>query len=481
MKTSVSVCTLVVTMIAWSAVVNPLTGQELEFKLDHFKVYQVESAERVEDTVALKGQFDKEYKQARVSGPLFFSNPVSKNGGRIRDPNAHLNWYRIRQQEREPTRAVSVVNQFGKQQLMIDIASLLAVPTKKSHEGKTYVPEELDHYKVYRVIKGKPVNRKVALVDQFDREENIAIRPVLFCVPVSKQHGDRTTEIVNERDHLVVYLMERRKSEVKFETSDQFGVNTLKTVACPWICVPSLKTKYEEIDPDDDTDDSSTSTNLNFRLDHFKVYEVEAAKPVEAVVALKGQFDRGFLKAEIAGPVFFSNNVSKNGARIYDPNAHLNWYKLAGEKEPQRKVGVVNQFGEQTVLVDQPAFLLAPAKKTHDRKTYPTSARLDHFKAYKVIEGKKIGKTVTLVDQFGEERNVVIQPVLFCVPVAKQHGDRTTKIVNQRDHLVVYALNPEEHEVKFETSDQFGTNTQKTMKCVWLCVPTLKLKWATGG
>jgi hypothetical protein len=234
-------------MVACLAAVNPLSGQERQFKLDHFKVYQVESAERVEDTVALQGQFDKEYKKAAISGPLFFANPVSKNDGKIQDPNAHLNWYRLRQEEREPTRRVSVENQFGKQQLVIDIAALLAVPTKKSLDGRTYVPEGLDHYKVYRVVEGKPVNKKVALVDQFGRENNIAIRPVFFCVPVSKQHGSRTNKIVNERDHLVVYLMERRKHEIKFETSDQFGVNTLKTRACPWLCVPSLKTKFEVV------------------------------------------------------------------------------------------------------------------------------------------------------------------------------------------------------------------------------------------
>jgi len=105
------------------------------------------------------------------------------------------------------------------------------------------------------------------------------------------------------------------------------------------------------------------------------------------------------------------------------------------------------------------------------------SKYLDHFKAYRVIEGKAIEKEVTLVDQFDKEKNVVLRPVLFCVPVAKTHGDKTTKIINARDHLVVYELKPQEHDVKFEVSDQFSENTLKTSACVWLCVPSAKLKF----
>lgn len=214
-----------------------------------------------------------------------------------------------------------------------------------------------------------------------------------------------------------------------------------------------------------------------FRLDHFKVYKVRAAKVVKDGVALRGQFDKEARKAEISGPLYFANPVSKNKEKIHDKDAHLNWYRLSCEREPRRKVAVHNQFGEQTILIGQPAFLLAPTKKVHDKTAFPLSKHLDHFKAYRVIKGKAIEKEVTLVDQFGDEKNAVLKPVLFCVPVAKSHGGKSIKIVNEKDHLVVYELKPHEHEIKFETSDQFSENTLKTTVCVWLCVPSAKTKY----
>lgn len=217
--------------------------------------------------------------------------------------------------------------------------------------------------------------------------------------------------------------------------------------------------------------------DLKFRLDHFKVYKVRAAKEVSDGVVLRGQFDKEGRKSEINGPLYFANPVSKNKEEIVDKNAHLNWYRLSGEREPRRAVVLRNQFGEQKLLLGQPDFLLAPTKKKHGADTYPRSRSLDHFKAYKVIEGKAIEKEVTLVDQFDDEKNVVLRPVLFCVPVEKTHGGKAFKIINKRDHLVVYELKPQEHEVKFEVSDQFSENTLKTSACVWLCVPSVKLEF----
>ena len=76
----------------------------------------------------------------------------------------------------------------------------------------------------YRVERTEAVNRKVLLVDQLTKEENVAVRPVFFCVPVEKEHNGRITKIQNERDHLVIYELEIHTSKPTCEigTIDQF-------------------------------------------------------------------------------------------------------------------------------------------------------------------------------------------------------------------------------------------------------------------
>lgn len=246
MKVTSLVCAVVLGLVC-VAPNHLLSGKEPEFRLDHFKVYRVTAAQDVEDRVALKGQFDRDYRRVKISGPQYFSNPVSKNGEDVLDKNAHLNWYKLEGEE-EPQRAVRFRNQFGEQSMVIGPAALLAVPTKKAHDNDTFpLSERLDHFKFYRVVEGKSLEKEVTLADQFGKEKNIVIRPVGFCLPVSKTHDRSTTKIVNERDHLVVYLLKRQEHEVKFETSDQFGTNTLKTSHCAWLCVPSEKTAFEEV------------------------------------------------------------------------------------------------------------------------------------------------------------------------------------------------------------------------------------------
>lgn len=63
---------------------------------------------------------------------------------------------------------VTLENQFGKQQFYTGRACALLVPTEKMEAGSQF-PVNLDHYKVYQVLQGEPVNREVALEDQLHR------------------------------------------------------------------------------------------------------------------------------------------------------------------------------------------------------------------------------------------------------------------------------------------------------------------------
>ena len=161
-------------------------------KLDHFKVYQVDSL-GFDLPVLLKGQFDNNEIKASLTALTHFANPTSKfhrgSKTKIKNPDGHLNWYALRQEQPEPRRTIRFENQFGKHSVVIKDPKYLLVPTQKtSHKGSKF-PKSLDHYKCYEVIdiNSMPNLPTVTLEDQFGREDSVRVRkPIYFCVPVSK-------------------------------------------------------------------------------------------------------------------------------------------------------------------------------------------------------------------------------------------------------------------------------------------------------
>jgi hypothetical protein len=220
-----------------------------------------------------------------------------------------------------------------------------------------------------------------------------------------------------------------------------------------------------------------------FRLDHFKIYKIQIRpeQQISAEIRLKGQFDVRPREANIKGPALIANPVSKNDGRILDGNAHLTVYFITRPvPEPERTVTVRNQFfgtRERELKIGNPEYLLVPTSKTHDRRTYPKSRRLDHFKCYKVLEGDKPEADVRLVDQFERTENVALKPVLFGVPVAKEHDGVVTRIINPRDHLVIYELKRHDSRpvARIGLTDQFGQFDGEVYTRMYLCVPSQKL------
>jgi hypothetical protein len=95
--------------------------------LDHFKCYEAKG-DSLNVAVDLQDQFEVEA-GVRVKKPVFFCNPVDKNGEGIRNPTAHLTCYKIDDGGKE--RAVVVENQFGRQTLKVKKPTLLCVPSEK--------------------------------------------------------------------------------------------------------------------------------------------------------------------------------------------------------------------------------------------------------------------------------------------------------------------------------------------------------------
>lgn len=226
-----------------------LGGQELwldtlcvsvtERGLDHFHVYDVDDA-GVEATVELRGQFDRDKARTAGLGPLtHFANPVAKNGEPIVHDNAHLTFYRLRQREQEPGRAVRILNQFGRQDLKLGQPLLLAVPAEKQEEGSSF-PKHLDHFKCYEAA-GQPIDRRVVLEDQFGRVISAVGKPRWFCVPVEKKHDGRVEPIKNPDAHLTLYELRPAEAGRSIRIEDQFGRRELKVLRSELLAVPTQK------------------------------------------------------------------------------------------------------------------------------------------------------------------------------------------------------------------------------------------------
>lgn len=216
-------------------------------------------------------------------------------------------------------------------------------------------------------------------------------------------------------------------------------------------------------------------------LDHFKVYEVEKVA-VDFKVRLSDQLRLPLHDAKLEAITMFANATRKvhgaNKVGISDANAHFTWYVLnQPQVEPRRTIRFRNQFGQHSVDIKTPRFLLVPAQKTsHAGSEFPKT--LDHYKCYEVIKLNTVPPPpmVALQDQFGPKPQVQVgKPRYFCTPVRKvRDGHPAVGIKNAKDHLAVYDLPAQPHAAAIKTRDQFGNRALKVIRAVLLAVPTEK-------
>lgn len=217
-----------------------------DLKLDYFKFYDVYNY-RVDYRVALHGQFDEEPEQAELLLLSYFGNPVSKNQEPIYNRNAHLTWYQLYQPIPEPTRTVVIKNQFGQQEIVIGRPFALLAPALKQERGSQF-PVKLDHFKLYKVLEGQPVDQSVALQDQFSSDEVRIICPIAFGVPVKKQYQEHEAPLYNPDAHLLIYRITPRSVQQARPVRDQFGKRFLSFLRSVALAVPSVKLEWNEMD-----------------------------------------------------------------------------------------------------------------------------------------------------------------------------------------------------------------------------------------
>ena len=173
-----------------------------------------------------------------------FGNAVSKNREPFFDRNSHLTWYAIFDPAPEPARRVMVENQFGQQRLITGPARGFLAPARKYVKGSVF-PARLDHFKVYRLLHGDPIDQPAALQDQFGRDRVRVTVPVALAVPVTKQHAGTSTPIKNEKAHLVIYRITPRPVAKNALIRDQFGRRVIVTLRSNFLAAPSVKLEWK--------------------------------------------------------------------------------------------------------------------------------------------------------------------------------------------------------------------------------------------
>jgi hypothetical protein len=126
---AVSLCVPSLKKLGGSA---PGTAPNPERRLDHFRCYVVDP-KQTPRTVTLADQFVTT--RTHTVSVVRICNPVSKNGGTVRKPTAHLACYSIRDINESRVRAVTVRNQFGVARLSVGRGRSLCVPSLKRDLG----------------------------------------------------------------------------------------------------------------------------------------------------------------------------------------------------------------------------------------------------------------------------------------------------------------------------------------------------------
>jgi hypothetical protein len=136
---------------------------------------------------------------------------------------------------------LTATNQFGAQQLTVDKATTLMVPTQKD---ALRFPTKLDHYLCYPVT-GTSLEQAVSLTDQFQSMDIVVEKPVLFCNPVAKTIGNKTSRIQNAAAHQVCYNIRLPQSTTSRQVpiQNQFETDTFTLTTTQLLCVPSTKTQ----------------------------------------------------------------------------------------------------------------------------------------------------------------------------------------------------------------------------------------------
>ena len=434
--------------------------------LDHFKCYEALQPTFRQRTVGTRDQFGQ--RRARVLRTRQLCNPVSKNGGRILQPRAHLVCYETRDTgNATPPRTVLVTNQFGQRKLTTTRPNRLCVPSlkRKAAGAVPTAPDPtrvLDHFRCYDVQQ-QPAPLTVKLADQFGTTSTKVLRVIRLCNPVRKNNEP----VRRAKSHLVCYSIadEQTFRPLAVRVRNQFGQAALRIRRPETLCLPSFKQVVQ----------TAALSAAPPSLDHFKCYAAEQPQLQPRVVGLRDQF--GQSEGKVIATRQLCNPVSKNNGRVLNPRAHLVCYETPSNGTvpfQPREVRVSNQFGIRQLSVVKPVTLCVPSLKRKGAGAAPTGSNptlvLDHFRCYDV-KPQPAARTVKLVDQFKTTKTKVLRVVRLCNPVRKNNEG----VRRPQAHLVCYSISePPFQPLAVTVRNQFGVAALRVRTPQMLCLPSLK-------
>ena len=233
--------------------------------LDHFKCYNATGPMPIlpqgVEGVELLDQFHDYWLEAEVLDPMLFCNPVDKLHGTDQissNPDNHLTVHKIVPQT-PGYWTVTVDNQFNEagvqQTLEVYGPVALATPTQKLIPGDHGMPKYVDHYLLYEVLEGAPLDLTVNLDDQFPPDDpGVTVQvgpPVYFANPCLKGPVDLGLEgLWDPEEHLVFYQISDNPEFCSSVTirnqffQDEFGVPLDLYDDWELLAVPSVKVDW---------------------------------------------------------------------------------------------------------------------------------------------------------------------------------------------------------------------------------------------
>jgi hypothetical protein len=228
------------TEVEYAVVISPRTPPDT--LRNHFKTWRVEP-EPFTQIVSVQDQFMQD--NLVLDQIDFLSNPTRKDSFEILDGIEHLTWYRAH--GRDTLLEVEYTNQFGTYTNTIDSVKYLLLPTAK--ELPEPFPEELDHYKAYRIRDPVSFDRDLVLEDQFDimfgdLEYIVTLEPKYFLTPALK---NMPPPMFDSLTHYVAYEIfpQHYYGPIQVQTFDQFGERSLQVDTSKFLLVPTRKLRAE--------------------------------------------------------------------------------------------------------------------------------------------------------------------------------------------------------------------------------------------
>ena len=210
---------------------------------DFFEVLRVTPSRKIDHEVDLKGPFDSEITETFLSGPELFSQAIGYGEKNPVQPRAYLNWYSIERPTDASDQVLSVRDTLqGTNTYSITIGkpALLLSPAQRLTTGSpSEIPEGLNYFKAYEIVKGSPEGKEVKLTDTLGSRNRKVLKAAYFCVPVEHWHHDQHSTVKSKENCLVVYELQPQDVTKSVTTLDPFGLNTLKTSSSKWLCVPA--------------------------------------------------------------------------------------------------------------------------------------------------------------------------------------------------------------------------------------------------